>query len=113
MCRVTFVHPPAGALLQGTVPMEVVIVAVEGTEHHAIVRRVEFVTGVIAELMAGKSISSITTEVVSVCEAVLVGFRSNFEHVVVSIPGERRAQRGLKLVLWSFSANVCSVSPLI
>lgn len=101
MCRVTSVHPPSGALLQGTVVVEVVVVAVIGTEHHAIVRRVEFVTGVIAEVVAAESISSIAAEVISVCEAVLVGFRSNFEHVVVSIPGERRPQRGSKLVLWS------------
>lgn len=92
----TPVHPPAGAVLLSTVAIILVIVLVEGTELHAIVRRVELVTGIITKVEAIESISSITAKVVAVCQTVIVSLCSNSEHGVVGIPGRRRPQRGME-----------------
>lgn len=69
----TSVHPPAGAVLQSTVAIVLVVVLVDGTELHAVVGRVELVAGIIAEVEAIESISGIATKVVAVRQAVLVG----------------------------------------
>ena len=106
MCSMTSVHPPAGAVLQSTVAVVLVVVLVDGTELHAVVRRVELVAGVIAKVEAIESISGVATKVVAVRQAVFVGLWSNSEHVVVGIPGETRPQRELTLVV----CNLCTVS---
>lgn len=95
----TSVHPPAGAVLQSTVAIVLVIVLVVGAELDAVVRGEELVAGIIPEVKAIESISSVAAEVVAVCQAVHVGLRSNPEHGVVGIPEARRPQRGFMLVL--------------
>lgn len=88
MCGMAPVHPPAGAILQSAVVIEPVVIVVKGAELHAIVGRVELVAGVVAKVVAGESISGITAKVEPVHQTVLVGLGSDFEHVVVGIPGE-------------------------
>lgn len=73
MCSVTFVHPPAGALLLSAVLIEIVVVIVEGAELHAVVGREELVTGVVTKAKATESVSSIAAKVIGVCQTVLVG----------------------------------------
>lgn len=89
MCSVAPVHPPAGAVLEGTVPVERVVIVVEGAKLPAVVGRVELVAGIVTEVKASKGIASVTAKVEAVHQAVLVGLRSNPEHGVVGIPGER------------------------
>lgn len=97
------VHPPARPLLQGTVFLKLVIVFIRCTELHAIVRCVEFVTGVISEIKAVESIPSISTKVISVRQTVCVDFWSNFECGIISIPDKRKMfsfiPNGYKLVI--------------
>lgn len=90
----TSVHPPAGAVLQSTVAIVLVVVLVDGAELHAVVRRVELVAGIVAKVEAVESIPGVATKVVAVRQTVLVGLRSNSEHVVVGIPGETKATEG-------------------
>jgi len=80
------VHPPTRPFLQGTVFPELVIVFVRCTELHAIVGCVEFVTGIVAKVVAIKGITSISTKVISIRQAVCINFWSKFESGVVGIP---------------------------
>ncbi|KAG7237069.1 hypothetical protein INR49_032814 [Caranx melampygus] len=64
--NVTSVHPPARAVLLSTVSIILVIVLVAGAELHAVVRCVELVAGVISKVKAIKSISGVTTKVVTI-----------------------------------------------
>lgn len=82
------VHPPAGAILQSAVAIELVVIAVEGTELHAVVGRVELVAWIVAKVVTGESISGIAAIVEPVHQTVLVGLGSDSEHVVVGITGE-------------------------
>lgn len=91
MGSVASVHPPAGALLLGAVAMVLVVVVVEGAELHAVVGRGVFVAGVGAKVEAVEGVSSVAAKVKAVHQAVLVGLRSDSEHVVVGVPaGQRR-----------------------
>lgn len=67
MGSVASVHPPAGAFLLRTVALIPVVVTVVGAELHAVVGRVEFVTGVGTEVKAVESISSVAAIVKSIC----------------------------------------------
>lgn len=86
MSSMAAVHPPAGPFLQGTVFHELVVVFVRCTELHAIVRCVEFVTGIVAKVITIKGITSISTKEISVRQAVGINFWSKFESGVVGIP---------------------------
>lgn len=90
MCSVASVHPPAGAVLLSTVAVVLVVVLVVGAELHAVVRRVELVTGIVSKVEAIESISSIAAKVVAVCQAVVVDLWPNSEHGVISIPKGHR-----------------------
>lgn len=83
------VHPPARAVLQGTVPVELVVIVVEGAELLAVVGRVELVAGIVTKVKAGKGVAGITAKVEAVHQTVLVLFTSHPEHVVVGVPGGR------------------------
>lgn len=86
MSSMAAVHPPARPFLQGTVFMELVVVFVRCTELHAIVRCVEFVTGIITKVMTIKGITSISTKEIRISQAVRINFWSKFESGVVGIP---------------------------
>lgn len=83
------VHPPARAVLQGTVPVEFVVIVVEGAELLAVVGRVELVAGIVTKVEAGKGVAGIAAKEEAVHQTVLVGFTSDPEHVVVGVPGGR------------------------
>lgn len=93
MSSMAAVHPPAGPFLQGTVLCELVIVFVRCTELHAIVRCVEFVTGIVAKVITIKGITGISAKVISVRQAVEINFWSKFESGVVGIPEKARQTR--------------------
>lgn len=91
MGSVASVHPPAGALLLGAVAVVLVVVVVVGAELHAVVGRGVFVAGVGAKVEAVEGVSSVAAKEKAVHQAVLVGLRSDSEHVVVGVPaGQRR-----------------------
>ena len=70
----TFVHPPTRSILFGTVAIILIIVTVPGTELHAIMGCEKLVTRIITKIIAIKCISSISTNEVSICQAVFVIF---------------------------------------
>jgi len=95
MCRVASVHPPAGAVLLSAAALVLVVVLVHGAELHAVVRRVELVAGIVAEIEAVESVSRVTAEEVAVRQAVHVALGAHAEHGVVGIPWEAtREERG-------------------
>lgn len=83
----TFVHPPTGPILLGTVAFELIVVVVPGAELHAIVGREELIAGVITEIVAIKGVSGVSTDEVGVGQAVFVSFRTYPEHGVVCSAG--------------------------
>lgn len=100
MSSMTSVHPPARAVLLSAVAVVPVIVVVESAELHAVVGCVELVTGVVSKVKAIESIPCITAKVVTVGETVFVSRRANSEHVVVSIPGEKRPRQQRNRKTW-------------
>lgn len=90
MGSVASVHPPTGSVLLSTVAFEPVVVTVEGAELHAVVGCERFVAGVASKVITVECIPSVAAKVKPVCEAVLVGLRSNSEHVVVGISAGHR-----------------------
>ena len=89
VASVASVHPPSRRILEGTVAVVLVVVAVGGAELHAIVNGVSLVTSVIPEVKAIEGVSCIAAEVVAICQTVLILLCSNSEHGVVGIPGEK------------------------
>lgn len=79
----TFVHPPTGPILLGTVAVKLVVVVVPGAELHAVVGREELIAGVVTEIVAVKGVSSVSPDEVGVGQAVFVRFRTHPEHGVV------------------------------
>lgn len=73
VCSMASVHPPAGAVLLGTVAVVLVVVLVEGAELHAVVGRVELVTGIVSEVKAGEGVSRVAAKVEAVGQAIHVG----------------------------------------
>ena len=82
------VHPPSGAILEGTVAVVLVVVVVGGAELHAVVNGVGLVTRV-PEVKAFEGVSCIAGKVVAVGQTVLILLWSNSENGVVGIPGEK------------------------
>ena len=82
------VHPPSGAILEGTVAVVLVVVVVGGAELHAVVNGVGLVTHV-PEVKAIEGVSCIAGKVVAVGQTVLILLWSNSENGVVGIPGEK------------------------
>ena len=83
------VHPPSGAILEGTVAVVHVVVVVGSAELHAVVNGVGLVTRVVPEVKAIEGVSCIAGKVVAVGQTVLILLWSNSEHGVVGIPGEK------------------------
>ena len=98
------VHPPSGAVLEGTVAVIPVVVVVRGAELHASVRGVDLVTRILPEVKAIEGVSRSATKVVGIVETVLVLLCSNSEHGVVGMPGGGRLRVEL---------NFCYLSPCI
>lgn len=83
------VHPPPRAVLLGTVAIIVIIVIIVGTEPHAVVVGVGFITWVISKVISIKGIPSITPNEVGISQSILVFLTSHSEHSVVSGAVER------------------------
>lgn len=79
MASVTFVHPPTRSVLFSTVAIKLIIVIVPSTELHAIMGCEKLVARIIAKIIAIKCVSSISTNEVSICQAVFVIFTRHLE----------------------------------
>lgn len=80
----TSVHPPSRSILLSTIALKVIIVAIIGTESHAIMEGIGFVTWIISKIKAIKGISSFATNKVCIGQSVLVLFSSHFEYSIIS-----------------------------
>lgn len=78
------IHPPPRSVLLSTVAFVVVIVVIMGTEPHAIVVGVGFITWVIPKIVSIKGIPSVTPDEVGISQSILVLFTSHSEYSVVS-----------------------------
>lgn len=85
----TSIHPPPRSILLSTVAFIVIVVIVIGTEPHAIVVGVGFITWVIPKIESIEGIPGVTPDEVGVGQSVLVLFTPHSEHSVVSSAGNR------------------------
>lgn len=80
----TSIHPPSRPILLSTVAFIAIIVIIMGTELHAIVVGVGFITWVISKMISIKGIPGFTTDEVGVSQSILVFFTSHSEYSIVS-----------------------------
>lgn len=100
------VHPPTRPILLSTVSLELVVVSVSCTELHAIVRRVEFVTGIVTKVVTIEGIASISTKVISIRQAVSINFWPKLESGIVCI--SEKVRRICNTIYWPLSALMLS-----